>query len=40
MATVESSNLELFDSELLKEFPKINIISIVDYKENIIIGDS
>ena len=40
MATVESSNLELFDSELLKEFPKTNITSIVDYKENIIIGDS
>ena len=40
MASAEKSNLELFDSELLQEFPKTNITSIVEYKENIIIGDS
>ena len=40
MATSASGNLELFDSELIQDFPKINITSIADYYQNIIIGDS
>ena len=40
MTTGSSGNLELFDSELIQDFPKINITSIVEYYKNIIIGDS
>ena len=35
-----SSDLELFEVEFLKEFPKTTITSVVGYKDNIIIGDS
>lgn len=37
---MESSNLELFDIELLKDFPQKNITSVVDYNNHIIVGDS
>ena len=37
---MESSNLELYDIELLKEFPQINITSVADYNDHVIIGDS
>ena len=40
MASGTTANLELFESEFIQEFPKINITSIVDYYQNIIIGDS
>jgi len=36
---MSDSSLELFDIELVKEFPKANITSIVDYNDHIIIGD-
>ena len=35
-----SSNIELFDIELLNEFPQRNITSVVDYNEHVIIGDT
>ena len=35
-----SSDLELFDVELVQEFHKVNITSVVDYENSIIIGDS
>lgn len=35
-----SSNLELFDIELLNEFPQRNITSVVDYNDHVITGDS
>ena len=35
-----SANLELFDSEFIQDFPKINITAIADYNQNLIIGDS
>jgi hypothetical protein len=37
---MESSNLELYDIELLKEFPQRNITSVVDYNDHVITGDS
>jgi hypothetical protein len=37
---MSSSDLELFEVEFLKEFPKTTITSVVGYKDNIIIGDS
>ena len=37
---MSSSDLELFEVELLKEFPKTTITSAAGYKDNIIIGDS
>ena len=40
MASGETANLELFESEFIQEFPKINLTSIADYYQNIIIGDS
>ena len=35
-----SSDLELFEVELLKEFPKTNITSIASYNDNIVVGDA
>ena len=40
MASGTSGNLELFDSEFIQDFPKINITSIAEYYQHIIIGDS
>ena len=40
MTSGTTANLELFESEFIQDFPKINITSIVDYYQNIIIGDS
>ena len=37
---MSDSSLELFDIELVKEFPKANITSIVDYSDQLIIGDA
>ena len=37
---MSNSDLELFEVEFLKEFPKTTITSVVGYKDNIIIGDS
>ena len=37
---MESSNFDLFDIELLKDFPQKNITSVVDYNNHIIVGDS
>ena len=36
----QNENVELFEVGLIKEFPSTNITSIVEYKKNIIIGDS
>ena len=40
MSSDVSGNLELFDSEFVQDFPKINITSIAEYYQNLIIGDS
>ena len=40
MASGSSGNLELFDSEFIQDFPKINITSVAEYYQNLIIGDS
>ena len=40
MASGQTANLELFESEFIQDFPKINITSISDYYQKIIIGDS
>ena len=37
---MSDSSLELFEVELIKEFPKANITSIIDYNDQIIIGDA
>ena len=37
---MEKSDLELFEAELVKDFQKINITSVVDHDKNLIIGDS
>ena len=37
---MEKTDLELFEVELIKDFPKINITSVIDNEKNLIIGDS
>ena len=37
---MDNSDLELFEVELLKDFPKINITSVASYNDIIIIGDA